>query len=279
MQHVAQALITSDGLKLHTEAWLPESPRALLLISHGYAEHLERYQPLASYLVGEQVAVYAVDHRGHGKSEGERANVRVFREYIDDLKRFIEQLREQHQGLPRFLLGHSMGGVIAAQMVLEYPLVLDGLLLSAGFFQNAVKVSPLLMSVSGIAAKMLPSLPTVKLDTSLLSRDAEVVRRYNDDPLVYTGGTKARQAKEMLAAGEYVLKHAANIKMPTLVMHGTADRIADPAGSQNFYDAISSTDKALKLYDGYYHEILNEIGKEAVYEDIIHWIRERLRIE
>ncbi len=279
MQHVAQALITSDGLKLHTEAWLPESPRALLLISHGYAEHLERYQPLASYLVGEQVAVYAVDHRGHGKSEGERANVRVFREYIDDLKRFVEQLREQHQGLPRFLLGHSMGGVIAAQMVLEYPLVLDGLLLSAGFFQNAVKVSPLLMSVSGIAAKMLPSLPTVKLDTSLLSRDAEVVRRYNDDPLVYTGGTKARQAKEMLAAGEYVLKHAANIKMPTLVMHGTADRIADPAGSQNFYDAISSTDKALKLYDGYYHEILNEIGKEAVYEDIIHWIRERLRIE
>ncbi len=276
VQHTTDMLTASDGLRLFRQQWVPASPRAALVVTHGYAEHSERYAPFAEFLTRHGIAVYALDHRGHGRSEGERANIKVFREFVHDLSRFTEYVREQHPNPPRFLLGHSMGGAVAAQLVLERPHQVEGVVLSAPYLQNATKVSPLLLRMSGLVSRFLPGLPTLKLDTGLLSRDKTIVEAYNSDAAVYTGGTKARIGSEMLAAGKYVLERSQNIKLPMLVLHGSADGIADPAGSKALFERVTSEDKTLKLYDGFYHEILNEPGKQEVYEDVLEWLMARL---
>lgn len=278
MQRRSNSVKTSDGLRLYTQCWLSDRvPKASILISHGYAEHSERYASLAEFLVTASYNVYALDHRGHGKSEGERANVRVFREYIQDLKGYIEQLREQNLASPVFLLGHSMGAAVAAQFVLEHPHKVDGLILSGAFLRNATSVSPLLLSLSGVVSKLLPSLPTTKLDAALISRDQAIVKAYQTDPLVYHGGTKARLGSEMLAAGPYILARAAGISLPLLVMHGGSDQIADQTGSQELYEKAGSSDKSLNIYPDFYHEIFNELSREEVFKDLLSWLEARVK--
>jgi acylglycerol lipase len=276
VQQRNEAIRSGDGLGLYTQAWLPDDPKAVVILSHGYAEHSGRYQHFASYLADHGFAVYALDHRGHGRSEGERANVKVFNEYVSDLKKFTELVREKHPNLKRFLLGHSMGGAIAAQLAIEQPNQLDGLLLSSPYLINAVSVPAPLMAVSGIVSRILPGLPTIKLDSKDISRDPNIVKTYDTDPLNYRGGTKARFGTELLGAGRYVFGRAQSIKLPMLIMVGTGDNIADHAGGKQLFEIVSSSDKTLKSYDGYYHEILNEIGKEAVYQDILEWLRKHV---
>jgi acylglycerol lipase len=276
VQQHNDVLRTSDGIRLYTQAWVPEMPRAVLIISHGYAEHSGRYQHFASHLVANGLAVYALDHRGHGRSEGERANVKIFDEYVSDLSRFVNSVREKHPTLKRFLFGHSMGGAIAAQLAIKQPNQVDGLLLSSPYLINAVSVPAPLMAVSGFVSRVLPGLPTIKLDSRDISRDPVIVKSYDTDPLNYRGGTKARFGTELLGAGEYVFSHASTIKLPVLIMIGTGDRIADAQGGKKLFELVGSSDKTLKIYDDYYHEILNEIGKEKVYEDSLTWLQHHL---
>jgi acylglycerol lipase len=276
VQQHNDVLQTSDGIRLYTQAWVPEMPRAVLIISHGYAEHSGRYQHFASHLVANGLAVYALDHRGHGRSEGERANVKIFDEYVSDLSRFVNSVREKHPTLKRFLFGHSMGGAIAAQLAIKQPNQVDGLLLSSPYLINAVSVPAPLMAVSGFVSRVLPGLPTIKLDSRDISRDPVIVKSYDTDPLNYRGGTKARFGTELLGAGEYVFSHASTIKLPVLIMIGTGDRIADAQGGKKLFELVGSSDKTLKIYDDYYHEILNEIGKEKVYEDSLTWLQHHL---
>jgi acylglycerol lipase len=276
VQQHNDVLQTSDGIRLYTQAWVPEMPRAVLIISHGYAEHSGRYQHFASHLVANGLAVYALDHRGHGRSEGERANVKIFDEYVSDLSRFVNSVREKHPTLKRFLFGHSMGGAIAAQLAIKQPNQVDGLLLSSPYLINAVSVPAPLMAVSGFVSRVLPGLPTIKLNSRDISRDPVIVKSYDTDPLNYRGGTKARFGTELLGAGEYVFSHASTIKLPVLIMIGTGDRIADAQGGKKLFELVGSSDKTLKIYDDYYHEILNDIGKEKVYEDSLTWLQHHL---
>ena len=272
MQQHSESLGSSDGIRLYTQVWLPDDPKAVVIFSHGYAEHSGRYHHFASHLVENGFGVYALDHRGHGRSEGERANVKVFNEYVNDLSRFVNGVREKHPNLKRFLFGHSMGGLVAAQLVIEQPNQVDGLLLSSPYLINAVSVPAPLMAVSGIVSRILPGLPTIKLESRDISRDAKVVKAYDTDPLNYRGGTKARFGTELLGAGKYVFSRASAIKLPILIMVGTGDRIAASEGGKKLFETVSSSDKTLKTYDDYYHEILNDIGKEQIYQDIVDWL-------
>jgi acylglycerol lipase len=276
VQQRNDVLQTNDGIRLYTQAWLPDTPRAVVILSHGYAEHSGRYDHFAKYLAEHGFAVYALDHRGHGRSEGERANVKVFDEYVNDLSRFVNSVREKHPTLKRFLLGHSMGGTIAAQLAIKQPNQVDGLLLSSPYLINAVSVPAPLMAVSGFVSRILPGLPTIKLASKDISRDPAVVKSYDTDPLNYRGGTKARFGTELLGAGKYVFSHASTIKLPILIMVGTGDRIADARGSKKLFEMVGSSDKTLKIYDNYYHEILNDISKEKVYEDSLTWLQQHL---
>lgn len=267
---------TADGLALLTRSYLPDAPaRAAVIIAHGYAEHSGRYAHVAEALVGAGYAVFALDHRGHGQSGGKRASVRVFREYVSDLGRFIDRVRETRPSPPRFLFGHSMGGLVALQLVLEHPEKVEGLAITAGYLENATPLSPLLEQLAPLVSRLAPDLPVQRLDVEALARDPAVVQGYRDDPLVYGGNVRARLGYELLRCGPYLTRRAASITLPVLLQHGAADRIAAPAGSKKLYDVLGSSDKTLKLYDGTYHEILNDYGREGVLADLIAWLDAR----
>ena len=155
---------TAQGPTLFTRTYLPDAAaKAAVVIAHGYAEHSGRYEALAHRLVTEGYAVYALDYRGHGQSGGKRASIRVFREYVDDLVRFIDRVRETRPHPPRFLFGHSMGGLIALQLVLEHPEKVEGLAVSGALLQNAVPVPRLLESAAGVVSALAPDLPVQEL--------------------------------------------------------------------------------------------------------------------
>ena len=266
---------SSDGLNLHTRTWDAPQPVAQVVLVHGYAEHAGRYGPLAERLAEMGFAVRAFDLRGHGLSEGERANVRVFRAFVDDLKRVVESLREAQPALPRVVFGHSVGGLIAAQFALEHPQLLEGLVLSSPYFSNAVPVSPLLLRASGLMSRLLPALPTLRLDSARLARDPAVAAASDREPLVYRGGAKARLGHELLLAGAFVLARASEVRLPLLIVHGEADGVADPAGSRTFFERSASSDKTLRLEPEGYHELFNDHGREAVLEVVRTWLEAR----
>ena len=194
MQHDAGTLRTDDGLTLATRRWTPHArPKAAVVIVHGIGEHSGRYAHVAAHLLLHDYAVYAFDLRGHGRSEGHpRVYVASFDEYVSDLDCFLADVRKEHRG-PLFLLGHSMGGGIAALYVIERGTDgLAGLVLSSAALQIPADLSPLLQKAAGVLSRFLPKLPLTKLDTANLSRDPAVVRAYEEDPLVYTGGVRPR---------------------------------------------------------------------------------------
>lgn len=269
-----------DGLTLHYRIWRPEAPRASLTLAHGYAEHSGRYQAFGRFLAAHGVAVGALDQRGHGKSTGERANLRRFDEVVSDLAdfdaKFGADLVQRWPTLPRFLMGHSVGGVVAAHLALTHPTRFRGLILSSPYLKNAVAVPGPLLALAGLLARVAPSLPTIKLDPKLLARNPEVGAAYLRDPLVYTGGTKARIGYEQLHAGAAVLARAAELTLPLLVLHGEADAIADAEGSRELVARSGSSDKTLRLYPGGYHELLNDDDHEEVWREILGWLETRL---
>ncbi len=279
MQVETGSITTADGLTLFTRSYLPDAEaRAAVIVSHGYAEHSGRYETFAEMLVEGGYAVYTFDHRGHGQSEahgGARASIRVFDEYIDDLARFIDLVRETRPHPPRFLFGHSMGALIALHLVLEHPEKVEGLVLTGAYLENAVKTLPLLLRAAKTVSRLAPDLPVQRLDTGALARDEAVVQAYRNDPLVYHGKVRARLGYELLRSGPYVLERAASIEVPVLLQHGGADRMASPTGIQAVFAALGSSDKNLKLYDGAYHEILNDYGKEQVLADMLEWLGAR----
>ena len=268
---------TAQGPTLFTRTYLPDgTARAAVIIAHGYAEHSGRYEVLARRLVAEGYAVYALDHRGHGQSGGKRASVQVFREYIDDLTRFIDRVRETRPHPPRFLFGHSMGGLIALQLVLEHPERVEGVAVTGALLENAVRVPRPLEQAAGFVSRLAPDLPVQELRAEDVSRDPVVVQAYKDDPLIYHGKIRARLGYELLRAGPYVLGRAHNIELPILLQHGTADKLAAVAGVEALFKALGSADKTLQLYDGAYHEILNDYGKEKVLDDLVAWFNARV---
>lgn len=274
MQHDAGTLRTDDGLTLATRRWMPHArPKAAVVIVHGIGEHSGRYAHVAAHLMLHDYAVYAFDLRGHGRSEGQpRVYVESFDEYVDDLACFLADVRREHRG-PLFLLGHSMGGGIAARYVVERGADgLAGLVLSSAALKIPDALSPLLQKLAGIASRMVPKLPATRLDTSRLSRDPAVVRAYEEDPLVHTGGVRARVGHEILRNVALIRAHADAFTLPLYVFHGTADEITDPEGSRAFYERAPSDDKTLALYEDFYHETMNEPERERVLGDLTAWL-------
>ena len=250
---------SDDGLRLFEQEWSPEgTPKAGVVIVHGYGEHTGRYVHVAEELTRNGYAVSTFDLRGHGRSQGDpRTFVRSFDEHLDDLERFLSRVRERHSGRPLFLFGHSMGGTIATLFAIARQPEIRGLLLSGASLKLSDNYSPSLITLAKIISLVLPKLRLIKLDASAVSRDAEVVREYVTDPLVYHGGIPARTGAEMNRAMERIRQRMETLEEPLLIMHGTCDLLADPEGSRQLYDRAESDDKDLRLYEGLYHEILN----------------------
>ena len=267
-----------DNIKLYEQYWEPEKEaKAIVLIIHGYAEHSNRYIHVADFLTANGYIVASFDLRGHGKSEGPRTYINSFSEYIDDLNKFILRVKSKYENTPMFLLGHSMGGAIVALLSLSLKEDVKGIIFSSPALKISDEISPFLVKISGIIGKLFPKLPTIKLDSNALSRDKEIVKKYHDDPLVYNGGIPARTGSEINKTIKIIQNQMNVISVPLLIIHGTQDKLSDPEGSKLLYNRVSSTDKKLKLYDGLYHELMNEPEKEQVLQDIVDWLEQRYR--
>jgi acylglycerol lipase len=270
------ALEGVGGLRLYRQAWAPEGdPRAVVVLVHGLCEHGGRYHHVAGRLVADGYAVHALDHRGHGRSEGPRALIDRMGNAIADLHALVEATASAHSSVPVVMLGHSMGGLVAVCFALAHPQRLSGLILSAPLAALEA-ASPATRLAARVLSALTPRLGVIGIDSALISRDPEVVRAYAADPLVFHGKLPARTVFELERAVRSLPSRVHAITVPTLIMYGSADRLCPPAGSLGLHDCIGAQDRTLKVYDGLYHEIFNEPEQEGVLEDVCTWLRERI---
>ncbi len=263
----------ADRRSLFRQAWLPEStPRATVLVIHGFGEHSGRHAGHAAKLSDRGYAVHAFDLRGHGRSDGARVYVDRFDQYVDDFDRFFRIVREETPGGPMFVFGHSMGGSIAALWAIDRQPVTAGLVLSAPALHVATEVFPVLRRLAALVGRWLPRLRLVRLGCRTLSRDQAVVEAFRADPLVFHGRFPARTGAEILRGGREVLRRAAALRAPLLILQGTADRVVDPGGAEVLNACAGSADKTLCQYEGLYHEVLSEPERDQVLADLIAWL-------
>lgn len=266
-----------NGHELRERRWLPKGEkRGTVILVHGLKDHSARYDHAGSWLAGRGYAVYALDLRGHGESEGERFFVNAFDEYVEDLTVFLDRVRNKESGKSLFLLGHSMGGAVASLFVLRRRPKLAGLILTAPALEPAENVSLFLIRLSAVISRFFPKAPVTKVDIKSLSHLPSVVEAARNDPLSDERPAPARTGYEILRAMDRIRDRAPEISMPLLVMHGTEDHLTNPRGSENFFKRAGCTDKTIKLYEGLYHEILNEPEREQILEDILRWMDDRV---
>lgn len=263
-----------DGTSIYWKGWVPDkAPKAVVHVIHGYAEHIDRYGNVVGELLPAGYAVFGTDHRGHGKSEGKRGHVKRFQEFIDDEKQFWHNIiQTKFPGIPYFVLGHSMGSLIAMNYVEQNADGMKGLILSGTGSLPGTDIPKILLTITRILSKILPAVHVKSpLPPEFISRDMDVVKAYIDDPLVYNVITP-RLAYEM---NRYVVIGAQNsgkIKIPVLIQLGSRDTAF--SGQRELFEMIGSTDKTFKLYEGLKHEVYNELAADRakVLADLKNWL-------
>ena len=278
MKHQDGYFKNQENQSIYTQNWLPDNPaKAVLLIIHGLNEHSGRYDHFSNFFVNEGFAVYSMDLVGHGKSDGTRSYVKDFNNYLDDIILYLEKIKQLQPESPIFLIGHSMGGLISALILIDHPDQFAGAVLSGSVVQVPDDVSSLFITLGKFVSFILPKLGLLKIDLSGLSRNPDVVQAYKDDPLVNSGKFTARVSAEMTKSFDRVAGEGSRIKDPVLILHGGSDRIVNPACSHFLYALVSSEIKKIIIYDGFYHEIYNDPGHEQVYQDVSSWINNQLK--
>ncbi|HYJ78870.1 MAG TPA: alpha/beta hydrolase [Longimicrobiaceae bacterium] len=269
-------LTAADGVRIHYQHWPVDAPRAGVLVSHGLGEHGGRYAALARDLAPRGISVCAIDHRGHGRSGGPRAYARRFEQVVEDLEALRRELAAGlFAGLPVFLLGHSLGGLVAIRHLQAHPGVFRGAVLSAPLLGVAVQAARWKVAFSGVLSKLIPALPIPnEITPGQLSRDEAYVRSYLEDPLVHTKITP-RLYTEFMAHIGHASADAGRLDAPLLFVVPTADVIVQPAAVLRFAQALAG-DVTIRSYEGYRHESFNDLGRERVIDDIAAWIEARL---
>lgn len=283
--------VTSD-----TRATSPTStqpPRATVALVHGLAEHASRYAALAARLNAAGIELLAIDLRGHGRAPGKRVSIQRFDDYLLDAQALLDAAAAS--GAPLFLMGHSMGGEIAALYAIEQlgeriderldeqrdgPLdrrapALRGLILSSPALAPGRDVPRWMLTLSQIISRVWPTFPALKIDAALLSRDPSVVDANRADPLVHHGAVPARTGAEILLAMTRIERGRSALRVPLLIYHGTADKLTEPDGSRDFGQHAGSPDKTLTLYEGSFHETMNDLDRDRVIDALIAWIDAR----
>lgn len=264
-----------DGTKIFVHTFRPTGPaRAALVISHGFKAHGGLYAWTGEQFAKSGLSVYAIDHRGHGNSGGDRYEVENISQFTADLDQLVDLVKAREPGLPVFLLGHSAGGVMGAVYSLDHQDKLAGFISESYAF--GVYAPDLALAVLKGISHVAPHLHVLDLKNVLFSRDPAVVSALDNDPLIpqmnYPVGTVAA----MVRGTERLKEEFANITLPVLIVHGTADKVTEPAGSQRFYDNAGSKDKTLKFYQDHAHDLLADLGKEQVIADMLGWLDARI---
>ena len=272
--HAEDRFEGKNQVSLFSQTWQSKNtPRkAILIILHGLKDHSGRYTELAEMAAKNGFAVYAYDVRGHGKSGGKRAYVNNFSDLVDDLDTFVKNLRRQNPNTRIFAFGHSMGGTTITLATVNDVIPFDGVILSAPALVPGEGISPLLIKITGILGKLLPGLPLMKLPNEQFSRDPEIVKAMYADRLILNKNGPVRTAAQLLRAMGQIQAKADKFTAPVLILHGTADKLANPEGSKKLTEQAKSTDKTLKLYPGLVHDLVHEPEKNQVLKDIMDWL-------
>jgi acylglycerol lipase len=281
-QILGQAHTTSEekitgpgGLGVFVRSWNPGSEtRGAVVICHGVNSHSGYYTWAAEQLVARGLAVYALDLHGRGQSDGERFYLDRMSDYVHDVHAVVSLARSRHHELPIFLFGHSAGGVVSCVYTLEHQAELAGLICESFAFQVAAPDFALAV-VKGLS-HLAPHAHVLRLKNEQFSRDPQVVEAMNRDPLIANEVQPTKTVAELVRADERLREEFRLITLPVLILHGTADKVTNPKGSQLFFDTAGSADKTLKLYEGHVHDLLNDFGKEVVMADIRAWIDDRV---
>jgi alpha-beta hydrolase superfamily lysophospholipase len=263
-----------DGLNIFFRSWLPAGDvRGIVVIAHGFNSHSGYYLWSAERFAARGYAVYALDHRGRGRSDGERFYVESVSHYVADLHSLVKLAKQRQPGRSTFLLGHSAGGVISCIYGLEHQAELTGLICESFAFQ-VYAPDFVLSAVKGLSI-LAPHAHVLKLKNEDFSRDPQVIELMNQDPLIADEVQPSLTVAEMARADERLKREFPALTLPVLILHGSADKVTKPGGSQLFFDSAGSTDKTLKLYQEHYHDLLNDEGRELVMNDILDWLAKR----
>lgn len=263
------------GLNIAYRTWTPATPpAAVMLIVPGFNSHSAYFDWTGEQLAGLGVASFGVDLRGRGKSDGERYYVEAFDEYVSDVEGLMAIAVAAYPGLPVFLLGHSAGGVVASAFALKHQDSLAGLI-SESFAYQVPSPDFALAVLKGIS-HLAPHARVLALKNQDFSRNAEVVARMDADPLLANEVQPTRTVAEMVRADERLKQGFPKFRLPVLILHGTNDLVTRPQGSQYFFDHTGSQDKTLKLYKDHVHDLLNDLDREKVMQDIADWLQPRL---
>jgi acylglycerol lipase len=271
MRHATATLAGAGGRRIFWQSWSPETARGGVVIVHGFGEHSDRYEHVAQRLVTQGYASYALDHRGHGRSDGPRAVIDRLASAVSDIDRLLVVAGDAHPGLPVFILGHSMGGLLAVQYALEHQDRLTGLLLSGALAALDAAPAPARL-IARMLSVVAPRAGLIALDATLVSRDPQVVAAYRADPMVHHGKLPARTVAELMAAGQRFPERVSQITVPTLIMYGSEDRLCPPSGSVMLAERIGAADITIIPSEGLYHEILNEPEQATVLDDVCAWL-------
>lgn len=264
------------GGRIHLRAWTTAKAVAQVVIVHGYGEHGDRYMRFADRLAEEGFSVWANDHRGHGLSEGPRGVLTRIGDAVADVDRVVEMARAARPDLPVFMFAHSMGGTIGLRYAIEHQEKLAGLILSsAAVSLEGLDVPRIQREVVKLVGRVAPKLPVNRLPLEGISRDADEERIYRSDPLVHKGAQPARTVSELLRAMSELPDEVERLRIPLLVIAGSADPIVPPSGSRDIAERAGSPDKRITVYEGFVHELINEPpdDRERVTRDVIDWLR------
>lgn len=267
----------AGGVRIVYDIWTPSTPpRAVVVLSHGFGEHARRYDHVAQRFGEAGLVTYALDLRGHGRSGGKRVWVRSMDEYTGDFHALSGIADREHPGLPRIVLGHSMGGGIVFAYGVDHPDDYQLMVLSGPAVAARAEVSAALALTAKVLGAVAPGLPVQQLDAAAVSRDPAVVAAYVADPLVHHGKVPAGVARALIIVSETMPRRAPALTAPLLVVHGAEDRLIAADGSRSLVACVGSPDVQLKIYPGLYHEVFNEPERDQVLDDVVSWINARL---
>jgi lysophospholipase len=268
----------SDGTCLQAYEWKPASGQVMgsVVIVHGIRDHASRYAALAEALTARGLVVYAQDMRGHGDSGGDRQRFDSLPQLVEDTDLAVEQARKLNPGVPVFVYGHSLGGLISTHYALAHGDKLRGLVLSGPALKLFPSVSDGQKGAARFFSAILPGLPAQSVDDTEFVREEAAKKELAADPLVWHDNLPARSAAAALDGIDDVQKRMGDLKVPVLILHGSADKATNPEGSRELSTRAASTDKTLKIYDGVFHDLMHEPEHNQITGDVVGWITARL---